>query len=168
MTKTNESERSRRLWIRVVWSVSAVIALSIGGVVYYGTSVLPAENAAKDLASCKTFVQGNNDATEAFLKEGNAKDHQPSVASAMTNYMDIIFATNEAAYLEADKNGRVAQSLLEISKAHLALDTTSEAGLASGFQATYAATTNAVSVCTKVMNKAHVSVPTLDPSKITK
>jgi len=163
-TATAEAERSRKLWIRAISIISAAIVLSIGGVVYYGTIVLPAQNAARDVAACKIYVKGSNDAAVAFMKEGSATDHKPSVTTAINNYMKILFTANNLSYNQANPNGSVAASFIQISKARLALDTSSSTALMSGFNSVYSAASDTLSLCQSVLTAAHVPVPTLAPA----
>ncbi|MFM7030153.1 MAG: hypothetical protein ACKOWK_03705 [Micrococcales bacterium] len=166
MTKTNESERSRKLWIRVSAAIAAVLALSIGGVVYVGTTVVPAQNAANDASACKTFLTANNDAALAFVKAISGSKSSTSVITGINKYVPIIEAGVHSALGVATPKGAVATGLLAVSSKVATLDKTSDVTLNATFGQLYNAVADNIVSCKAVLKKAHIPAPTIDPSAL--
>ena len=164
---------SKKSWIRSIIVVSIVFVLGIGGVVYYGTVTLPAENRAKDVTACKTYLVGYQNAKLAFLNEENAKDHKPSVKTAVTSYAKALAdGYNQAVTEVGDMNRMVGQSLKNVALQRLRLDTTNESSMATSFANLDNAAGTAEQLCTSALDVANVKqkygaytpAPTASPS----
>lgn len=160
MTTQAEKARdaqSKRKWIRAIIAISAVFVLGIAGVIYYGTVTLPAENKAKDVAACKTFLVAYSDANLAFLNEENAKDHKPSVETAVKAFADKLLNGYNKAYTQVgDSTGTVAKAIQSVALARLYLDTRTSDSTASTFSNLLSTTQTTEQVCHTTLDSANV------------
>jgi len=166
MTKATEADRSRKTWIRVSSAIVAALALSIGGVVYVGTTVVPAQNAANDATACKTFLVANNDASLAFVKAISGAPSSTSVITGINKYVPLIEAGVHKALGIATPKGAVATGLLTVSSKVATLDKTSDASLNASFGQLYNAVSDNIVSCKAVLKKANIPAPTIDPSAL--
>ena len=149
--------RSKKNWVRAIIVLSVVFVLGIAGVVYYGAVALPAINKAKDVVACKTFLVGYDKAKLAFLNEENAKDHKPSVETAVKGYAQALSdAYNKAITEVGDINGIVGSAMKNVAINRLHLDTTTESNMATTFADLDNASGTAEQICTGALAAANV------------
>jgi hypothetical protein len=166
--------RSKKTWVRAIIALSVVFVLGITGVVYYGAVALPAINKAKDVTACKTFLVGYDKAKLAFLNEENAKDHKPSVETAVKAYAQELSTSYNKAFSEiGDVNGTVGQAMKNIAMNRLNLDTTNPTNMASSFANLDNSAGTAEQICSGALAAANVTgkfgaytpAPSASPSK---
>lgn len=149
--------RANKTWIRSLIALGVVTVLSVTGVVVYGTVLLPAENKAKDIKACETFLVGYKDAQFAFVQEATAKDHKPSAKTAVLNYSAALAKGYNTAFEQlGDMNGYVAKGIKQLALARLQLDTSTDSGIQQGFADLDNTAGSVEQVCQGVLEAANV------------
>jgi hypothetical protein len=158
--------KSNRNWVRTIVALSVVVVLALSGVVVYGSAVLPAQNKAKDVAACKTFVVGYHNAQLAFIKEATAKDHTPSPKTAVMNYIEVLHTAANEGFKQSNQDGTIAKGFEQISIDYLTIDTKSETGLQNGFSTMDGHASTIEGLCNTAFDNAGVKSPvkTASPS----
>ena len=126
--------RANKTWIRSLIALGVVTVLSLTGVVIYGTVLLPAQNKAKDVAACKTFLVGYVQAQHAFVKEATAKDHTPNPKTAVVQYSNTLGDAYNKAYEQVgDINGYVGKGMKQLAMVRLYADFKTDSGIQQTF-----------------------------------
>jgi hypothetical protein len=118
--------KSGRAWKLSLIALSVVFVLAVGGTVFYGTVVQPAQNKAADLKACNYFVVGYAKARMGFVKEAQSKDHTPNLATAIENYITPLYEGNHKAYDAANPDGDLSSALSELAVARLSFESTKD------------------------------------------
>jgi hypothetical protein len=156
--KTPGKPAGNRNFIRAIIAVAVVFVLGIGGVIFYGTVTLPAQNKANDVAACKVFLVGYQKAKVAFVKEETAKDHTPKAENAVKAYADqLVKGYNDAFKIVTDVNGTVGKGLKQLAIARLQLDTQSQDAMATSFSTLDNTAATVENVCSGVLDAANVT-----------
>jgi len=109
---------TNKRWLTVITVLIAVAVVAIGGIIYYGTAVLPGERLAADKTACQTLNDGllNASSKAMVLAEKTPPASDAEVAKA---YLDTADKAISDAYLKATSNGAVAAALGQISFSRL-------------------------------------------------
>jgi hypothetical protein len=151
------NKRGNRNFVRAIIAIAAVFVLGLGGVIFYGTVTLPAQNKANDVAACKVFLVGYQKAKAAFVKEETAKDHTPKVETAVRAYADeLVKGYNGGFKLVTDVNGTVGKGLKQLALARLQLDTQTQDAMATSFSTLDNTAATVEQVCSGVLDAANV------------
>lgn len=149
--------RANKTWIRSLIALGVVTVLSITGVVVYGTVLLPAQNKAKDVTACKTFLVGYKAAQTAFINEANSKDHTPNAKTAVVQYSNTLGDAYNKAYEQVgDMNGYVAKGMQQLAMTRLYADFKTEAGYQKAFADLDNTASSVEQVCQGVLESANV------------
>lgn len=149
--------RANKTWIRSLIALGVVVILGITGVTVYGTVLLPAENKAKDVAACKTFLVGYHDAQFAFVSEATAKDHTPDPKTAVQNYSKVLAkGYNKAFEQVGDMNGYVAKGMKQLALTRMYLDLSTDSGVQQGFADLDNTAGTVENICQGVLEGANV------------
>lgn len=155
--KTPAKNAGNKNFIRAIIAIAAVFVLATGGVIFYGSVTLPAENKAKDVAACKVFLVGYQKAKAAFVKEETAKDHKPKAETAVRAYADeLVKGYNKGFDLVGDVNGTVGKGLKQLALARLQLDTQTPEAMANSFSTLDNTAATVEQVCSGVLDAANV------------
>jgi hypothetical protein len=151
------NKRGNRNFLRAIIAISAVFVLGLGGVIFYGTVTLPAQNKANDVAACKIYLVGYQKAKAAFVKEETAKDHTPKAETAVRAYADqLVKGYNDAFKVVTDVNGTVGKGMKQLALARLNLDTQSQDAMATSFSTLDNTAATVENVCSGVLDAANV------------
>jgi len=110
-------------WFYAIIALIAGAVLAIGGVVFYGTSIMPGQRVAADKQACDTFAAGliaaRTKAVQMLEQTPPAKD--PDVAQA---YLDAIDVAIDKAFTQAASRSDVANALAQLGLARISYDAT--------------------------------------------
>jgi basic membrane lipoprotein Med (substrate-binding protein (PBP1-ABC) superfamily) len=149
--------RANKTWIRSLIALGVVVVLGITGVTVYGTVLLPAENKAKDVAACKTFLVGYQKAQKAFVDEATAKDHTPDPKTAVANYAKALSNGYNSAFEQiGDQNSYVAKGMQQLALTRLRADFTTDSGVQQGFADLDNTAGTVENICQGVLEGANV------------
>lgn len=149
--------RANKTWIRSLIALGVVFVLGITGVILYGTVLLPAQNKAKDVTACKTFLVGYKAAQTAFINEANSKDHTPNAKTAVVQYSNTLGDAYNKAYEQVgDMNGYVAKGMQQLAMTRLYADFKTEAGYQKAFADLDNTAGSVEQVCQGVLESANV------------
>lgn len=157
--KPSQKDASNKTWVRSLIAIGAAVALIIAGVVYYGTTVLPAQNAAKDVAGCKTFVVGFHKAQKAFLAEVTAHDHKPTAKTAVSNYVTVLLPAIAEARGQSATDGALAKGYLQVATDIETMDVNNATALHNGFSAIDGVSTRLETMCNTAFDNAGIKSP---------
>ena len=119
---------NNKRWAIVIISIVVASILAIGGVIFYGTAVLPGERKAADVKACDLFAIGVMQArSEAIaLAERTPPASDPDIAQ---KYIDVLSKGIDKAFMQAASKSDVANALAQLGMARISFDAT------QGFQA---------------------------------
>jgi hypothetical protein len=105
-------------WLIVVISLVSVSVLAIGGVIFYGTAIMPAERLKADAAACDSFVIGviKGRARVVELTKKTPAEPDNEIAQA---YIDEVMKGVDKAFGEAASKGEVSDALARIGLTRL-------------------------------------------------
>jgi hypothetical protein len=137
-------------WRNAIIALIAVSALAIGGTIYYGTVVVPAQTKAAELAACKTFDKGYVNAKVAFIDELVNKKHKPDPMTAVTNYEEALFKGSIQAAKNLAYEDKLGAAIIKMNISRLSIDNSTADAAKSGFQTVDAQAASIMGICTNL------------------
>jgi hypothetical protein len=156
--------KGSRGWTISLIALSAVFVLGVSGTVFYGSVVLPAQNKAADLQACKIFEKGYASARMAFVKEATSKQHTPSLATAIDNYINPLFAANHKAYKVANPSGDLSSALSDLAVSRLSYESTKDSKNPVFPNTVDQAAMAVEQLCTPIIGATKTATPTASPT----
>jgi hypothetical protein len=161
---TNAAAASNKNWRITIIALATVFVLAIGGTVFYGTVVVPQQEKARNVAACKTFEAGYQNAKYAFIQEMIQKKHTPNPLTAIQNYMDELFIGSIRAAKDLPYESDLGKAMIDLNVSKLTFDSSSTETANQSFKSYDNQAINIQSICYGLGVKA--KAPTnMTPSK---
>ena len=151
------SKPANRTWIISLSAIGVVAAAAIIGVVSYGTVIKPAEDKAKNVTACTSFLNGNEKARLAYVAEATATDHEPNLETAIRNFLTEEFAGVNKAIMEAAPKTPIRLAIADIGVQQLKYDS-GNGDLVTIFKSVDSSATALVTQCKAILPAPSVTV----------
>lgn len=149
-TSANESAEnasSNKAWRYTIISLVVVFVLGVGGIVYYGTVVVPKQEKVRNVAACKIFEAGYQNAKLEFINEMIQKKHTPDPLTAIQKYMDKLFVGSIRAAKDLPYESDLGKAMIDLNVSKLSFDGSSKAAANQSFRAYDDQAINIQSIC---------------------
>ena len=144
---TNPTATGNKSWRITIVALVTVFVLAIGGTVFYGTVVVPQQEKARDVAACKTFEAGYQNAKFAFIDEMVQKKHTPDPLTAIQQYMDKLFIGSIHAAKNLPYESDLGKAMIDLNVSKLTFDGSSNEAANQSFKSYDGQAINIQSIC---------------------
>jgi hypothetical protein len=138
---------SNKVWRNSIIALVVVFVLAIVGIVYCGTVEIPKQEKTRDVAACKTFEAGYQNAKLEFIAEMIQKEHTPDPLTAIQNYMDKLFPGSIRAAKDMPYESKLGKAMIDLNVSKLSYDGSSAETANQSFRAYDAQAINIQNIC---------------------
>jgi hypothetical protein len=143
----NATAVNNKNWRITIIALATVFVLAIGGTVFYGTVVVPQQEKARNVAACKTFEVGYQNAKFAFITEMIQKKHTPNPLTAIQKYMDKLLLGSLHAAKDLPYESDLGKAMIDLNVSKLTFDGSSNEAANQSFRAYDDQAKNIQSIC---------------------
>ena len=151
-------------WRNAIIALIAVVVLAIGGTIYYGTVMVPAQTKAAELSACEKFDKAYVNAKLAFLDELTQTKHSPDLKVAITSYEDALFKGSVQAAKGLAYEDTLGAAIIKMNISRLGIDNSNAQAANASFQDLDSQASGVMSICSGLGYGKKAS-PTPSPSK---